>query len=187
VEFALGLLAALIGATGALTGAWLAGRHQAQLERDKWQRAREDTAKDARAAAITELTRDMAAALQSIVWFMYAAGKRASNFNAQTIFDYDAEMRSHFTATMQGLVNLAHHDDVAFRALDQLATEIWDLDSKVSAEAANFSRNEDEVRTNLYDLLEPAYELMRSLPVRIVGVLQRDRDSPDTSSVRALV
>ena len=174
MEFALGLVAALIGAGGALAGTWLGGRHQAELEREKWERTRQDAAEDARAAAIASLTEHLAAAMQTIVWFVYAAGKRAPLFTEQAIIEYDADMRAHLTATMKSLVNLAHHDDAAFQALDAIASEVWVLDTEVANHAAGYWTDEEEARRQLWRLLDRAYGLMRSLPAQVVDVLRRN-------------
>ena len=166
-------MAALIGATGAFTGAWLSSRHERKLEHERWLRARQEEAEDARAAAVVELTTHFAAALQTIVWFAAAAGMREQRFTEQTILDYDADMRRHLTSTIQGLVGVAHRDVAAFGALDKLAQEVWELDARVASRAAGYWTNPNDARVRISDMLVESYELERSLPHRIVGVLQR--------------
>ena len=165
-------MAALIGATGAFAGAWLSGRHERTLEHERWLRARQEEAEDARAAAVVELTTHLAAALQTIVWFTAAAGMREQRFTEQTILDYDADMRRHLTATIQGLVGVAHRDTAAFRALERLAREVWELDARVASQAAGHWTNPNEARARISEMMVESYELERSLPHRIVGVLE---------------
>ena len=162
---------ALIGATGAFAGAWLSTRHERKLEHERWQHARQEEAADARAAAVVELTTHLAAALQTIVWFTAAAGMREQRFTEQTILDYDDEMRRHLTATIQRLVGVAHRDAAAFAALEKLAQEVWELDGRVASQAAGYWTNPNEARTRISGLMVESYELERSLPHRIVGVL----------------
>jgi hypothetical protein len=175
VEFALGIFAALIGASGAFAGTWLSGRHERQLEQERWWRTRRDSADDARAAAVTDLTKHLASALQTVTWFTSAAGIRPQLFTAQTIIDYDTELRAHLTATIQGLVAVAHRDDAAFRTLEQLAREVWDLDWQVARDAATFWTDPDGARTKIGERLAEAAALEQALPHRIVEVLDRAR------------
>ena len=172
MEFALGIIAALIGASGAFAGAWLSRRHERQLEHERWQRTREDEAEDARAEAVVDLTRHVAAALQTITWFAAAARMRAHLFGEQSIIDYDAEMRLHLGATVESLVALAHRDKAAFLTLEQLANEAWELDGRVASYAATYWTDAEGARTSIGSVQGEAYDLERSLPHRIVHVLR---------------
>ena len=165
-------MAALIGATGAFAGAWLSSRHERKLEHERWLNGRREEADDARAAAVVELTTHLAAALQTIVWFAAAAGMREQRFTEQTILDYDADMRRHLTSTIQGLVGVAHRDVSAFGALDKLAQEVWELEGRMASRAAGYWTNPNDARVRISNMLVESYELERSLPHRIVGVLQ---------------
>jgi hypothetical protein len=179
VDFALGLTAALIGAAGVLAGTWLGGRHQVRLEREKWERSRDDAASDARAAAIGALTRHLAAALQAIVWFVWGAESRGPLFDQAIVVEYDAEMRTHFTAIIEGIVEVAHHDPVAFDALDGLAGEVFDFESKVSRHVARYLTDPEKVPPQFGALLNESYELTRGLPHRIVKVLNPAQEVRD--------
>ena len=146
MEFALGIVAALIGASGAFAGAWLSGRHERQLEHERWANTRQDAADDARAAAVTELTKHLAAASQTITWFTTGAAMRSQLFSEQTITNYDTDMRTHLTATIQGLVAVAHRDEAAFRTLEQLVREVWSLDWQVASETAVYWSDPEAAR-----------------------------------------
>jgi hypothetical protein len=76
------------------------------------------------AAAVGELTKHLASALQNITWFTAAAGMRAHPFTEQTIIDYDTDMRAILAETIQSLVAVAHQDKEAFRTLEQLTKEV---------------------------------------------------------------
>jgi hypothetical protein len=165
-------VAALIGATGAFAGAWLSTRQERKLEHERWLRARQEDAEDARAAAVVDVTTHLAAALQTIVWFTAAAGMREQRFTEQTILDYDDDMRRHLTATIQRLVGVAHRDAAAFTALEKLAQEVWELDGRVAGNAAGYWTNPNDARARISGLMVESYELERSLPHRIVGILQ---------------
>jgi hypothetical protein len=88
-------------------------RQQRQLERKKWEQAQED----ARAAAVIELTRHLAAASQEISWFTGEAELRRKRFGEESIANYDAAMKTHLTAVIEGLVAVAHRDEAAYRTL----------------------------------------------------------------------
>jgi hypothetical protein len=128
-------------------GAWLSGRHERQTH--------------------------LAAALQTIVWFTAAAGMREQRFTEQTILDYDNDMRGHLTSTIQSLVGVAHRDAAAFRELEQLAQEVWELDGRLASQAGGYWTNPNAARAQISGMLVESYELERSLPHRIVGVLRR--------------
>ncbi|MGH3035950.1 MAG: hypothetical protein ACRDMU_02120 [Gaiellaceae bacterium] len=121
---------------------------------------------------MVDLTTHLAAALQTIVWFTAAAGMREQRFTEQTILDYDDDMRRHLTATIQGLVGVAHRDAAAFTALEKLAQEVWELDGRVVGNAAGYWTNPNDARARISSMMVESYELERSLPHRIVGVLQ---------------
>jgi hypothetical protein len=178
VEFALGILAALIGAGGAFAGAWLSRRHERQLEQDRWWRSRQDAVEDARADAVVELTKHLASALQNITWFTTAAGMREQLFTEQTIIDYDTDMRTHLTATIQSLVAVAHRDKEAFRTLEQLTKEVWALDWAVASHAAGYWSDPQEARTKIRGAAGQAILLEQSLPHRIVDVLHHAEARP---------
>jgi hypothetical protein len=178
-------VAALIGATGAFAGAWLSGRHERKLEHERWLRARQEEAEDARGAAVVELTTHLAAALQTIVWFAAAARMREQRFTEQTILDYDADMRRHLTSTIQSLVGVSHRDAAAFQALDRLAQEIWELDGYMAGHAAGYWTNPNAAREQIGALLPQSYELERRLPHRIAGILHPPDDRDAEESVPA--
>jgi hypothetical protein len=174
MEFALGILAALIGASGAFVGAWLSGRHERELEQERWRHTRQDSAEDARAAAVTELTKHLASAVQTITWFTSGAGMRSQLFTAETITAYDTDMRAHLTATIQGLIAVAHRDEAAFHTLEELVKEVWALDWQVASDAADFWSDPEAARTKISGATGRATTLEQSLPHRIVDVLHRE-------------
>lgn len=173
MDFVVGLGAALIVAGGAYLGVQRSGRYAHDLEQERWSRAREDSAEDARAGAITELTEHLASALQTITWFTAGAKIRAQVFSEQSIIDYDSEMRAHLTGTIQGLVAVAHRDEAAFRALERLASEVWALDFRVASDAASYWSDREDGRTKISGSYSDAVALERSFPQRIVDVLRR--------------
>lgn len=107
------------------------------------------------------------------MWFTAAAGMREQRFTEQTILDYDEEMRRHLTSTIQGLVGVAHRDEAAFRELERLAQEVWELDGRVARQAGSYWTNPNDARVRISGMMVESYELERGLPRRIVGVLQR--------------
>ncbi len=173
MEIALGLIAALVGAAGALVGTWLSGRHATRLEYERWARSRADAAADARAAAISGLTKPLASSLQQIVWLAYGAESRGPLFDEKEIVEYDLAMRSHLTAIAQGLVEVAHRDREAYRGLDRVAQEITRLDAALSGRLAPYLENPDAGPPAIKDIGDEAYALLRGLPGEVVGVLYR--------------
>jgi hypothetical protein len=173
IEFLLGILAALIGAGGAFGGAWLSRRHERQLEQDRWWHERQDTAEDARAAAIGELTRHLASVLQTISWFTADASIRAPLFGEQTILRYDAEISGEISSTTEALISVAYRDAVAFRTLERLVNEAYVLDWKVASQAAMHWADPEQTRVHISSMRDEANALAEALPRRIVDVLHR--------------
>jgi hypothetical protein len=134
---------------------------------------------------VVDLTTHLAAALQTIVWFTAAAGMREQRFTEQTILDYDDDMRRHLTSTIQALVGVAHRDATAFRELERLAQEVWELDGRLASRAGGYWTNPNEARAGISDMLVESYELERSLPHRIVGVLHGEDAAQDEAASRA--
>jgi hypothetical protein len=97
---------------------------------------------------------------------------REQRFTEQTIVDYDNDMRRHLTSTIQSLVGVAHRDAAAFRTLEKLAQEVWELDGRVASQAAGYWTNPNEARARISSMLVESYERERGLPSRIVGVLK---------------
>lgn len=151
----------------------MSGRHERQLEHERWLRTRHDEAADARAAAIGELTRHLASGSHAMVWFAAAAQMRAPLFTEQTIIDYDSDMRAHLTATVESLVAVASRDAEAFRELESLAKKVWELDGRLASVAAGYWDDPDAVRARVGLALGETFELQRELPHEIVKVLQR--------------
>jgi len=97
---------------------------------------------------------------------------REQRFTEQTIVDYDNDMRRHLTSTIQSLVGVAHRDAAAFRTLEKLAQEVWELDGRVASQAAGYWTNPNEARARISSMLVESYERERGLPSRIVDVLK---------------
>lgn len=133
--------------------------------------SRDDAAEDARAAAVEELTKHLAAAMQNITWFTASAQMRAQNFSEQTIIDSDTDMRAELAATIQSLVAVAYHDRDAFDALEQVARDVWQLDWQVARDAAGYWTDPDGTRTAISSAVSQATALEMALPHRIVEIL----------------
>jgi len=106
------------------------------------------------------------------VWFTFDASKRTHVFGPASIERYDAEMLGHLTEIIKGLVTVAHHDQAAFRSLDQLATEVFELDGALAGAAASYWNAPENTLQAIGSQLSLAYTLQRQLPHRVVDVMQ---------------
>jgi hypothetical protein len=149
----------------------LGGRQQRQLEREKWEQAQKDAQKDALAAAVIELTRHLAAASQEITWFTGEAELRTKRFGEESIANYDAAMKAHLTAVIEGLVAVAHRDKAAYRPLFRIAQKVWALDIRVAREATSYWSKPEAAVSGIASLKPEAEELERGLPDEIVDEL----------------
>jgi hypothetical protein len=159
----------------------LSGRHERQLEQQRWLQTRRKEAEDARASAIGELTRHLAAGTHAMVWFTAAANMRAPLFAEQTIINYDSDMRTHLSAVVESLVAVASQDADAFRELEILAKRVWDLDGRLAELSKDYWDDREAVRARIASHLGETYDLQRGLPFEIVKVLQHRVPSTEVS------
>jgi hypothetical protein len=169
-----GLVVGLAGAVAAVVGIWLGASKQRQLDREKWEQAQED----ARAAAVIELTRHLAAASQEMTWFTGEAELRKTQFGGESITNYDAAMKTHLAAVIEALVAVAHRDEEAYRALFGITQKVWALDGQVARAATDYWSEPEAAITKIANLKSAATHLELGLPDQIVDASTRP-SAPD--------
>jgi hypothetical protein len=90
-QAAAALLGAAIGAFSGFGGSYLTAVRQSHLERERWQRARDDVVRADTRRAMEQLTRDMAALSHSMMWATYKALEGRS-VPASAVTAYEAEL-----------------------------------------------------------------------------------------------
>jgi hypothetical protein len=130
----------LAGAVAAVVGIWLGASKQRQLEREKWEQAQED----ARAAAVIELTRHLAAASQEMTWFTGEAELRKTQFGGESITNYDAAMKTHLAAVIEALV------------VARAATDYWSEPEAAITKIANLKSAATHLELGLPDQIVEA-------------------------------
>jgi hypothetical protein len=105
------------------------------------------------------------------VWFTAGAELRKNQFREESITSYDAAMKEHLTAVIEGLVAVAHRDPEAYRALYGIVREVWALDVRVAMEASTYGSEPETAISSVADLKPAAERLVMGLPDQIVGVL----------------
>lgn len=83
------LMGTAIGGLFGIAGAILTGRRQARIEQEKWLQARKDDIEKETRLAVAELTRNIAVAIQAMLWFTAKAGNIPQRISQVDISEYD--------------------------------------------------------------------------------------------------
>ncbi|MBI5294253.1 MAG: hypothetical protein HY869_02175 [Chloroflexi bacterium] len=126
------LTGVLIGAIAGILGGYLSGWQQARLERQKWQRSRQDDTAKEISLAVAELMKKMAATAQNISWFTWEADYRPDRITKEAVDNYDVEMRRLFPEIDSALIVVSALSSKAYERLSPFVKKIYDLDLEVS-------------------------------------------------------
>jgi hypothetical protein len=102
---------------------------------------------------------------------------RKTRFGQESITNYDAAMKTHLTAVIEGLVAVAHRDEAAYRALFGITREIWALDVQAARAATDYWSAPEAAITEIAKLKSAAELLELGLPDQIVDVLDATKRS----------
>ncbi len=126
---------AVMGGIIALLVGWLAGRREANLESEKWRRAREDDLKKETRLAVADLTRKLALAAHSMVWLTWKATHRPSEFTREDIANYDEEMHRVIPDIVGAHAVVSALEPRLGDKLQPLTKRIYALDADIATEA----------------------------------------------------
>lgn len=102
---------------------------------------------------------------------------RKKRFGEKSITNYDAAMKTHLEAVIEGLVAVAHRDEAAYRALFGITRQVWALDVRVAKAATDYWSEPEAAISKIANLKSVAEELELGLPDQIVGVLDASKRS----------
>ena len=162
------LLGALIGASAGVGGAWLAGRRQARLEVEKWQRGLKDAFANDLRSAVKELTTELAKAAHSMCWLCWLAKRGPSRLTQDRIDQYDEEMHK-LLPHIAGLhAVIAGMDQKVYNNLAPVVARVNELDAAIGAAGLGFIPDKSESAMALAGCHEESIALERELP-RVVA------------------
>jgi hypothetical protein len=102
-------------------------------------------------------------------------------FGEESITNYDAAMKTHLTAVIEGLVAVAHRDAAAYRALFGITRKVWALDVRVARAATDYWSEPEAAISKIAGLKSAAEELELGLPDQIVDILDVTRSGLSAS------
>jgi hypothetical protein len=127
-----GVLGALVGALAAIGGSVFTSNRQARLEKDKWQRAKEDEWEKETRLALADLTKSLAAAVHAIAWCTWCAMYEPEEMHRKHFDRYDKESRELFPVIVGARVVLARLDHELHEKMTPLIKKLYRLDAELS-------------------------------------------------------
>jgi hypothetical protein len=139
-----GVLGALVGALAAIGGSVFTSNRQASLEKDKWQRAKEDEWEKETRLALAELTKNLAAAVHAIAWCTWCAASEPEEMHVGHFSRYDRESKGLFPVIVGARVVLATLDHELHEKMTPLIKKLYRLDEELSHAAALFRKEREQ-------------------------------------------
>jgi hypothetical protein len=139
-----GLVGALVGALAAIGGSVFTSSRQASLEKDKWQRAKEDEWEKNTRLALAELTKSLAAGVHAIAWCTWAAKFEPEEMQVEHFAIYDKEIRGLFPVIVGARVVLATLDPELHKKMTPLIKKLYKLDAELTHASVLFSKDREQ-------------------------------------------
>jgi len=121
-----------VGALAAIGGSVFTSNRQARLEKDKWQRAKEDEWEKETRLALAELTKSLATAVHAIAWCTWCAMYEPEEMHRKHFDRYDRESREIFPVIVGARVVLARLDHELHEKMTPLIKKLYRLDAELS-------------------------------------------------------
>jgi hypothetical protein len=164
------LLGASIGGVFGFLGSYLTARHQARLERDRWERAHSDRLDEETRVALAELTRTLAGVSHSIMWATYRALR---DEEANEVVDvYEKELHEGIADAVKAQMHVAALSHSLYSNVTQQVSEIIRLGSDSSKALAGARKNFDAHRQDLLICNQRALRLIKSIPAEFGEMLR---------------
>lgn len=158
------LVAALIAAFASIGNVYFNYLSATSLEREKWEKAREDDAKKNLRLALAEFSRELGTGVQRATWLLWIAENTPSSFSEKDLATYDEEMRAILPRLFTARVMVAAHDIAAYERLTQFTLRLYKLDSDIAMASQQFRRSQKDGLLVLQRLYREAQQLHQALP-----------------------
>lgn len=155
------VLIAFLGLASALVTGYVAGRRQAQLERQREVRL-----------AVAEVARNLGAAIHAISWFTWKAENRPTQLGTLDAQEYDADMKAVFPALTGSLAVLAALSHDAFSRAELLVKEIYSLDERTAIAATGLIMGSKDAPASVAALREESRALEASVNTRASQIME---------------
>jgi hypothetical protein len=132
------LIGTVIGGFFGIVGGILTGRRQAQLEREKWLQARKDDVEKETRLAVAELTRKMATAVQTMLWFTSKAVNTPNEVSREDISEYDKAIQGLLPDILASWMTVSALDKGVSKTLRPLVDRIYIVDGRIALASREF-------------------------------------------------
>jgi hypothetical protein len=158
------LVAALIAAITSVGNVYFNYLSATSLEREKWQKAREDDAKKNLRLALADFSRELSTGVQRATWLLWIAENNPSAFSEKDLSTYDEEMRAILPRFLTARVVVAAHDMATYERLSELSNRLYKLDADIAVAGRTFRTSRAQGLKELQRLSREVQQLRPSLP-----------------------
>jgi hypothetical protein len=172
--------AGIIGALVALGGVFTAQMVSISLaDKRKLETREDDIAKETR-LAIAEVSRNMAAAVQAMLWFTSKAASAHANLTQDDILAYDKDIKELLPNIVGSLMVVSMLDKNVSDQLSPLMQEIYSVDARIAAASWQFSKRPELSAKRIEDVYREAIgPLYDKLAESIGGMAGSERVGDD--------
>jgi hypothetical protein len=164
------LIAALLAAVTSTGNVYFSYLSASSIERERWEKEREDETKKALRTAVEAFAQELATAIQRATWLLWKAENNPSGFSDQDLKVYDQEMKTVLPRLLVTRVLVAAHDMGIYEQLSEIAAHFYELDSKIALADQSFRVSPDQGITQLRKLHYQAQKLHHQLGHRLAQI-----------------
>lgn len=165
------LVAALIAAITSIGNVYFNYLSATSLERQKWDKAREDELQKNLRLALADFSCELATGVQRATWLLWIAENNPSSFSEKDLSTYDEEMRAILPRFFTARVMVAAHDIATYERLSDLTSRLYKLDSDIAVAGQQFRESRKDGLKALQLLYRGAQQLHPRLPDELAKVI----------------
>jgi hypothetical protein len=165
------LVAALIAAFTSVGNVYFNYLGATSLEREKWQKSREDEAKKNLRLALADFSRELTTGVQRAAWLLWIAEHNPSAFSQKDLSVYDEEMRAILPRFLTARVMVAAHDVATYESLNGLSHRFYRLDADIALAGQTLRTSRAQGLKELQRLSREAQQLHGRLPHELAKLM----------------
>lgn len=168
------LIGAAIGAISGLTGGYLTGRRQSQLERERWIRSRKDEHQKNLRLAVAELTRKLAVGTHEVAWVTWKAKHAPTELTEEDLSAYNKGMKTLFPDIVGSRVVVDALDKATHTRMTPLVLKLYGLDEQVALAAMLFKDTKKDGIAALADCYDTCLEIDEEILTKVTEIMRLD-------------
>jgi hypothetical protein len=166
-----GLLGAVIGGGVALLKSFIDGRTAHRLELDKARLAHRGAVETELRGHVAAVARDLLACQHSMEWICSSTDGK-SVLSGDKVSNYHAEIHESFPRLLGALAAVASLNDVAYKALLELANKVFKVDQQIAKALRDYENSPQMASANVSAHRNAATELYEELPRKIAEIMK---------------